>query len=138
MELSFIKEKDKLDFHIVKNGISVGKSTGGLNVGGSDTGMRPMEMFASSLALCASIDAVHILEKQRIQLKHLGIKVLAERFDDEVPAVFKHIVLEYEIKEEKYISKLTKAVNLSLNRYCSVKAMIKKGVRIESKISVIE
>ena len=80
MELSFIKEKDKLDFHIVKNGISVGKSTGGLNVGGSDTGMRPMEMFASSLALCASIDAVHILEKQRIQLKHLGIKVLAERF----------------------------------------------------------
>ena len=51
---------------------------------------------------------------------------------------FKHIVLEYEIKEEKYISKLTKAVNLSLNKYCSVKAMIKKGVRIESKISVIE
>jgi len=58
--------QEKIDFNIYKEGGLVGRSTASLAVGGSDDGLRPMEMFASSLALCTSIDTLHILNKQRI------------------------------------------------------------------------
>ena len=138
MKLSLVKEQEKLDFNIYKAGDLVGRSTASLAVGGSDDGLRPMEMFASSLALCTSIDTVHILNKQRIFLEHFEVNIEAERVKDQVPAIFKEIILEFVITEEEHLAKVAKAVNLSINKYCSVRNMIKDEVKIETKIRLKE
>ncbi|SFT53106.1 putative redox protein [Lishizhenia tianjinensis] len=138
MKLSLVKEQEKLDFNIYKAGDLVGRSTASAAVGGSDDGLRPMEMFASSLALCTSIDTVHILNKQRIFLEHFEVNIEAERVKDQVPAIFKEIILEFVITEEEHLAKVAKAVNLSINKYCSVRNMIKDEVKIETKIRLKE
>lgn len=134
MKLSLVKDQEKIDFNIYKEGGLVGRSTASLAVGGSDDGLRPMEMFASSLALCTSIDTLHILNKQRIYLDHFEVNIAAERVKNKVPAIFKEIILEFVIGEEEYLVKVAKAVNLSINKYCSVRHMIKDEVKIETKI----
>lgn len=137
MKLSLVKDQEKVDFTIYKDGVNVGRSTASLAVGGSDDGLRPMEMFASSLALCTSIDTLHILNKQRVVLSHFEVNIKTERVKDKVPAIFKEIILEFIIKEEEHLPKVEKAVNLSINKYCSVRNMIIDDVKIETKIRLI-
>lgn len=134
MKLSLVKDQEKVDFTIYKDGVNVGRSTASLAVGGSDDGLRPMEMFASSLALCTSIDTLHILNKQRVVLSHFEVNIKTERVKDKVPAIFKEIILEFIIKEEEHLPKVEKAVNLSINKYCSVRNMIIHDVKIETEI----
>ncbi|MDX1447189.1 OsmC family protein [Lishizhenia sp.] len=134
MKLSLVKDQEKIDFNIYKEGGLAGRSTASLAVGGSDDGLRPMEMFASSLALCTSIDTLHILNKQRVYLDYFEVNITAERVKNKVPAIFKEIILEFVIGEEEHLVKVAKAVNLSINKYCSVRHMIKDEVKIETKI----
>ena len=60
--------------------------------GGTGAGMRPMEMFLASLAGCASIDVVLILEKQKHTLTSLRVSVEGTRADA-IPAVYESVHL---------------------------------------------
>lgn len=92
-------------------------------VGGEGSGMRPMELLASSLASCASIDVLLILEKQKIRPQAYAVDVIATR-KDAVPAVFENIHLVFSIGKSDPVEKVRKAVQLSVEKYCSVAAMI--------------
>ena len=48
---------------------------GPLEMGGTNAGLRPMEMLLSALAGCSSIDVIHIMKKQRQGLKRLEVEV---------------------------------------------------------------
>ena len=48
-------------------------------IGGGDKGIRPMEMLLASLGSCSSIDIIHLLKKQRQELKDINISIEAER-----------------------------------------------------------
>jgi len=109
--------------HKVKMDIAVEK-------GGENTGPTPMELVLTALGACSGLDVVPILEKKRVKLDSLEIKLEAERADEH-PRVFKKIKIEYifqgkDLKE----SDLKNAVELSADKYCSVSGMIRKTAEL--------
>jgi putative redox protein len=99
------------------------------SVGGEGLGMRPMEILASALASCASIDVLLILKKKRIQVNHYQVFIEAKR-KDAVPAPFETINLIFEVDENCPLTALEQAVALSVEKYCSVSASLSKEVEI--------
>jgi len=102
-------------------------------IGGTDAGMRPMAVLLSSLGGCSSIDVISILEKQKQTITHFKVEMEAERADA-VPAVFTKIKLTFFIDGTVDASKADRAVNLSMDKYCSVTKMLEPTVEITHAI----
>jgi putative redox protein len=104
----------------------------------SATGFGPKALLLTGLAGCSGIDVVDILEKMRVPFADLTIDAEAEQ-TAEHPKVFKTIHLTYRVKmEAEHREKLKKAIDLSLEKYCGVAAMLKKNSRIEYEILISE
>jgi putative redox protein len=99
-------------------------------------GVSPMEMVALGLGGCSSIDILSILEKQRQPVEQFSVDVDAERADDQVPAVFTRMHAHYEIEGEVEPEKVRRAVELSLEKYCSVSHMLESTVTISYAFTV--
>ena len=105
---------------------------GPADMGGENAGLRPMETLLSALAGCSSIDVIHILKKQRQELERLEIEVEGERADA-VPAVFTKIHLRFTAYGKLDLGKVQKAVELSMEKYCSVSRMLAPTVEITAE-----
>jgi putative redox protein len=102
---------------------------GSKEIGGEGRGMRPTEVLLAALASCSAMDVVTILRKQRQGLEHLSIAIEGTRVDA-VPAPFKAIKLVFEAKGAVDDHKLQRAVQLSVEKYCSVKASLDPNIEI--------
>jgi putative redox protein len=90
-------------------------------------GFNPKALLLTGLAACSGIDVVEVLEKMRVPFAGLTIDAEAEQ-TDEHPRVFRTIHLTYRVKtEEANRDKVIKAIDLSLEKYCGVAAMLKKN-----------
>ncbi|MFL5738607.1 MAG: OsmC family protein [Flavisolibacter sp.] len=99
-------------------------------------GFGPKALLLSGLAGCSGIDVVELLEKMRVPFAGLEIEVAAEQNEDH-PKVFKDIHINYIVKtEEENREKIKKAIDLSLNKYCGVSAMLKKNSPIHYIITI--
>ncbi len=97
-------------------------------------GFSPKALLLSGLAGCSAIDVVEILEKMRVPFASLSVDAEADQ-TEELPKVFKTIHLTYFIKtEEENREKVKKAIDLSLEKYCGVAAMLIKNSPIEYTI----
>jgi putative redox protein len=105
-------------------------------VGGEGLGMRPMEILASAMASCASIDILLILKKKRIQLNHYEVHIDAKR-KDAVPSPFESIYLIFEVDKDCPIPALEQAISLSLEKYCSVSASLSSDVKVTHEVKVL-
>jgi putative redox protein len=90
----------------------------------------PMELVLVALGSCTGSDVVGILEKKRVRFDSFEIKVTAERAEKD-PRVYTAIHVEYtiagdDVREEDFIH----AIDLSMTKYCSVSAMLKKSVAL--------
>ncbi len=117
---------------------SLGKAAlidGPAKIGGSDNGLRPMEMLLFGIGGCSVFDIIGILKKQRQNIENIDIKVQAERAD-RVPSIYEKIHLIFEVTGEVNQNKLDKAISLSMEKYCSVSEMLGKSAEItwEGKI----
>src|SRR5256885_8611244 len=102
----------------------------------SKTGFGPKALLLSGLAGCSGIDVVDVLEKMRVPFADLKIEVEALQ-TDEHPKVFKDIHMNYIIKTaEGNRDKVQKAIDLSLDKYCGVAAMLKKNSKILYTITI--
>ena len=107
--------------------------------GGENRGPRPMEMILMGLGGCASFDIVTILKKSRQDVTSVECLIKADRADT-VPAVFTKIHLHFVVKgnsvKEKQVSK---AVELSAEKYCSASKMLSDGgVKISHDFEIVE
>ena len=105
------------------------------DAGGEGKGVRPMEMIMMAVASCSSIDIVLILEKMRQKLDDIKVEVTGERVDT-VPKVFKKIHVTYHLYGEIKEKKAAQAVQLSMEKYCSVSKMLEKSVEITTSFTV--
>lgn len=95
--------------------------------GDREHGPGPKSLLLSGLAGCSGIDVVDILEKMRVEFSGLVIEAEAEQ-TDEHPKVFKEILITYRVKTAaENEDKVRKAIELSLEKYCGVAAMLKKN-----------
>lgn len=104
----------------------------------SGVAFGPKALLLTGLAGCSGIDVVEILEKMRVPFANLEIDAEAEQ-TEEHPKVFKTIHLTYKIKAEKdQREKIIKAIDLSLEKYCGVAAMLKKNSSIRYELVITE
>lgn len=107
------------------------------SIGGKDKGFRPMELLAGSLAACASIDVLNILRKQRQEINHYRVEIVANRKDG-VPSPFEQIHLIFEFDNVIDPEKVKRNIDLTLEKYCSVSASLKSEINISYEIRLIE
>ena len=106
--------------------------------GSTENGHGPKALLLSALAGCSGIDVVDVLTKMRVDFSDLIIEVEAEQTEDH-PKVFKDILITYKIRTAaKNKDKVKKAIDLSLEKYCGVSAMLKKNSRIDYSIIIKE
>ncbi len=106
--------------------------------GNKKKGHGPKALLLSGLAGCSGIDVVDILEKMRVKFSDLTIEVEAEQ-TAEHPKVFKDILITFRLKTEKdNDDKIRKAIDLSLEKYCGVSAMLRKNSAIRYKLEILK
>ena len=102
----------------------------------SNGGFNPKALLLSGLAACTGIDLVSLLEKMRVPFADLTIEAETSQTEDH-PRVFRDIHLKYMIRTgEENLEKVKKAIDLSLEKYCGVAAMLKKNSKIDYTISL--
>ncbi len=97
-------------------------------------GASPMELLLMGIAGCSGIDIVVILKKQQLEMTNLEMEVEGMRVDGEIPNVFRKIHLKISIDGEIPENKAKRAVDLSLEKYCSVAKMLEKTAEITSEV----
>lgn len=102
---------------------------GSSTIGGEGKGTRPMELVLMGLAGCASIDLGLILKKQRQELEDYQVEATAERHQDDGKS-FKSIHLHFVLVGDLAEDKVEKAIELTLNKYCSVALSLNKDIAI--------
>lgn len=101
-------------------------------------GFGPKALLLSGLAGCSGIDVVDILEKMRVEFSDFEIDVQADQ-TEEHPKVYKEILIIYRIKTDIINEeKVRKAIELSLEKYCGVAAMLRKNSPIDYKLEIVK
>ena len=97
---------------------------------GEEAAFRPMQLVLAAVGSCSTIDVVLILKKQREPLADIQVVVEGARHEDKIPKTFKTINLHYILKGNVNPEKAKRAIELSMNKYCSVSAMLRTTVEI--------
>ncbi|MCB0570619.1 MAG: OsmC family protein [Phaeodactylibacter sp.] len=106
------------------------ESDGAPEIGGHNKGLRPMQMVLAALGSCSAIDVVYMLRKLRQQLDDIQVTVSAEREKDKVPSLFTKIHVHYLLTGDVQDKKAERAVNLSMEKLCSVKKLLEPTAEI--------
>jgi len=123
-----------------------GSATSGFQIGlgsASETGtpnegFRPLELLLVGLGGCTAMDVASILEKKRQPVSAFEVEIHAERAQEH-PMVFTEIVVEYILTGSGIDpAAVERAVDLSVNKYCSAQAMLSKAATITHKITIKE
>lgn len=98
----------------------------------------PVELLLVSVAACTAVDVVSILEKKRQAVTDYRVEITGERRDEHPRAFTKmrvhHIVYGHDVSEQA----VTRAIELSDTKYCSVAATVRPTVEITTTFEIIE
>lgn len=98
-----------------------------IDQGGGGTGFRPMQTVLAALCGCSGVDIVSILKKQKQVLKGLEIKIDGEREKAKEPSLWESIHMRFELTGIIEPGKAWRAVDLSVNKYCSVAETLRRA-----------
>lgn len=107
------------------------------DIGGKNSGPRPMELLLMGLAGCASIDVLMILEKQKVEVKEYKVEVIGDREQIGQAKLFTKIHLQFFVTGTVNETGLKRAIDLSLEKYCSVAKTLEKTATITYEISQV-
>jgi putative redox protein len=107
-------------------------------VGGNNTGLRPMELLLVGLGGCAGMDIVSILRKKKQELMGLEIDVRGQKAEH-YPKKYTDIDIEFIIKGRNISEDAVKrAIDLSMSKYCSVKATLEGSAKMSFSYRIIQ
>ena len=105
--------------------------------GGTGKGMRPMQTVLAALIGCSSVDVVSILKKQRQDFTSFKIEVDGNREAGKEPSLWQNVELRFLFEGTVDAGKAYRAAELSIEKYCSVAATLRKaGANIRFKVIV--
>ncbi|MEO5365440.1 MAG: OsmC family protein [Magnetococcus sp. WYHC-3] len=106
--------------------------------GGRNMGIRPMELLLIGAGGCSSIDVLHILRKGRHQVSDCEVQLVGERADTD-PKVYTAITLHFRITGRGIPeAAVERAIQLSMEKYCSASITLGKTARIQTSFELIE
>jgi putative redox protein len=104
--------------------------------GDSAAATSPVELLLLAAATCTASDVVIILQKQRIKLEALDISVRGTRRETE-PRRFTAIAFHFAVRGKGADDvKVRRAIDLSLEKYCSVVASLAPDIPISYDVSM--
>jgi putative redox protein len=108
------------------------------SLGGTNNGVRPMELIALGLAGCTAMDVLSILKKKRQQVTQFEVKVNAPR-SPEYPKVFTSAVVTY-IATGKNIDEtaVLRSIELAATKYCPAQFMLAQVFPMELHYEIYE
>jgi putative redox protein len=110
---------------------------GSPEIGGLNTGIRPMQTLLMALGGCSGIDIVTILKKQRQTIDTFNMKIEGEREAGVEPSLWKFIKVSFELEGVLDADKVKRACALSMDKYCSVAETLRRaGAAIEWHVKV--
>ena len=141
MKVELIRVDDA--FHFVGSGASDTSVhiDGATDIGGHNAGARPMELLLMGLAGCSAIDVVLILKKQRQEVRDFRIVVEGERVEESQTKrkPFRAIHLEFRLSGVGLVpSKINRAIQLSMEKYCSATAQLESMATITHSLTITE
>lgn len=108
------------------------------DVGGADTGPRPMELMVAGVAGCTAMDVISILRKMQQKVTGLQVHVTSQRAQEHPKKLLsvhvEYTVTGYQVAEDR----VARAIELSETTYCPAMSTLRPGVTITSSYTVLE
>ncbi len=106
--------------------------------GGANTAVRPTELLLIGLGGCSGMDVISILKKKQQDVRGLEINIKGHKAET-YPQKFTDIAIEFVVKGRHVSEEAVKrAVDLSMEKYCSVKATLEGCAAITFRYKIIE
>ena len=106
--------------------------------GGTDSGVRPMEMIALGLAGCTAMDILSILRKKRQDVTQFEVKVDAPRSPD-YPKVFTSAAMTYIITGRNVDEEaVLRSIELTATKYCPAQIMLEQAFPMDLHYEIYE
>lgn len=102
--------------------IDTSPETGGVNFG-----VRPMQLLLMGLGGCSGIDIVSILKKQRQPIEGFHMTIVGDREAGVEPSLWQDVTIIFELTGDIDPAKASRAVDLSMEKYCSVAETLRKS-----------
>lgn len=129
--------KGGLAFEADVNGHAV-KMDAATEFGGQNSGPSPKKLMLVALSGCTGMDVVSILKKMHVEIDALQVEVQGD-VTEEHPKHYHRMHVIYSISGRNLPpDKIEKAVKMSEDTYCGVRAAYAKGMEITSEIRIIE
>ena len=111
---------------------------GSKKFGGTETGVSPMEMLLLGLGGCTGMDVASVLKKKKQDMTGLEIDVRGEKADKH-PMHYTKIQMEFTVTGRDLDPQaVDKAINLSMDKYCSVKATLEGVAEISWTRKIVQ
>ena len=129
-----------------KDMVFIGKSASGFRVqmdsdpafGGTNSGVRPMEMIALGLAGCTAMDVLSILQKKRQRVTQFEVRIDAPRSAD-YPQVFTSAVITYVVSGRNVDeTALLRSIELAATKYCPAQIMLEQAFPMDLHYEIYE
>ncbi len=95
--------------------------------GGSNYGVRPMQLLLMGLGGCSGIDVLAILKKQRQEVKSFRMHIEADREQGKDVNLWTDITLVFVFGGDLDRAKVERACALSIDKYCSVAETLRRS-----------
>lgn len=136
MEINLVRKSGKYNFEATNESGFTVEMDAKAEIGGQGKGFRPMEMLLIGLGGCSGIDMVNILAKQKEPLNDIKIVVKATRKENETPAIFDLIDINFELFGDLNVLKVEKALQMTFEKYCSVSNILDRSAKINFSYSI--
>ncbi|OIK11368.1 peroxiredoxin [Bacillus sp. MUM 116] len=103
-------------------------------VGGTNSGARPTELLLNAVAGCTGIDIISILTKMRLNPSKFFMEVEGHRADEH-PKKFTEILIHYALEGDLPEDKVIRAIQLSMDKYCSVSHSLSADIHASYSIN---
>jgi putative redox protein len=107
------------------------------DIGGTNQGMRPMQLLLAAMGGCSTIDVINILKKQKQPVRDIKITVDGEREKDAVPSLFVEVHVHFKLYGDLDQEKVSRAVSLSVDKYCSVAKTLSHKAKITYSFEIL-
>lgn len=101
--------------------------------GGDGNGYRPKALMLSSLAGCTGLDVASLIRKMKLEVSDFHVETIGH-LTEEYPQYYDEVTIEYHFHGSALNeSKLQRAVDLSIEKYCGVTEMFRGFAKLEIK-----
>ena len=97
-----------------------------------------MQLLLAAMGGCSSIDLISILKKQKQDLKDIKVTITGEREKEAVPSLFVEVHAHFTLVGNLDEVKVTKAVTLAVDKYCSVAKTLGYKAKITHSFEIVK